>query len=98
MEGTEDPWLYTSGLKGPLKFDIRLSNDETRDYTVRLHFVEPEDATPDERVFEVTIGGKKLIPAIDIAKEAGGKDRAHDEQLKREPNRAPKVGEEGVPK
>ncbi len=45
-------------------------------YTVRLHFAETEGAQPGERVFGVAIQGKEVLKDLDIAKEAGGQNRA----------------------
>jgi outer membrane protein assembly factor BamB len=41
-------------------------------YTVSLHFAEPEDVKPGERVFNVRLQGKQALRDFDIAKEAGG--------------------------
>ena len=42
-----------------------------RPFTVRLHFAELADAAPGERVFDVSIQGKKVLRGFDIAKAAG---------------------------
>ena len=72
IDGTRDPWLYTSGFEGPARFELTLSHQEAREYRVRLHFAEPQDATPGERVYDVMIQGKTVLSDLDIAKEAGG--------------------------
>ncbi len=41
-------------------------------YTVRMMFAELEDAKPGERVFDVFIGGKKVLERFDIVEAAGG--------------------------
>ena len=40
MEGTKDPWIYTSGVRGLERFEVPLlgEDDEARTYRVRLHF------------------------------------------------------------
>jgi beta-galactosidase len=43
---------------------------------VRLHFAELEDRAPGERVFDVSIGDKKVLSGFDVAREAGGPFRA----------------------
>jgi len=47
-----------------------------RAYTVRLHFVEPGDAAPGERIFDVAIQGQRVLRDLDIARDAGGPRRA----------------------
>jgi len=47
-----------------------------RTYTIRLHFVEPGDAEPGERLFDVAIQGQRVLRSFDIAREAGGPRRA----------------------
>ncbi|MBM4042555.1 MAG: hypothetical protein FJ290_29040, partial [Planctomycetes bacterium] len=46
-----------------------------RCYTVRLHFVEPDDAPPGKRLFSVSLQDQCLIESLDIAREAGGPRR-----------------------
>jgi outer membrane protein assembly factor BamB len=40
-------------------------------YTVRLHFSEPDDVRPGQRVFDVKLQGESLLVDFDIIKEAG---------------------------
>jgi hypothetical protein len=44
--------------------------------SVILHFVEPENAKPGERVFTVSLQGKEVIKDLDVVKSAGGPWRA----------------------
>jgi outer membrane protein assembly factor BamB len=44
--------------------------------TVRLHFAEPRALQPGERVFDVRLQGKTVLPGLDIVREAGGANRA----------------------
>jgi len=44
-------------------------------YTVRLHFVEPDDAAPGDRVFSVSLQGRRVVEALDVAAQAGGPRR-----------------------
>jgi outer membrane protein assembly factor BamB len=48
----------------------------TRRYDVVLHFIEPHDAKPGERVFSVAVQGKVAAKDLDVAKSAGGPWRA----------------------
>jgi len=47
-----------------------------RSFTVRLHFAELEDVQPGQRVFDVALQGKTVLERLDVAREAGGKNRA----------------------
>ena len=76
IDGTPDPWLYTSGLEGPGSFRLTLSGQTKRAYTVRFHFAETQDAAPGERVFDVKVQGRKALAGIDIARQAGGARKA----------------------
>lgn len=69
-------WVGASGALGLKSLKIRLApaGEETRPYTVRLHFIEPAEAQPGERVFRVDIQGKTVVPALDVVKEAGAKN------------------------
>ncbi|MBM4035037.1 MAG: hypothetical protein FJ291_25115 [Planctomycetes bacterium] len=44
-------------------------------YTVRLHFVEPDAASPGDRVFAVALQGRTVLDSLDVACEAGGPRR-----------------------
>ena len=44
----------------------------TRPYTVRLHFCEPDDVKPGDRVFDVKLQGKTVAADLDITQAAGG--------------------------
>jgi len=46
------------------------------EYRIRLHFAELEGAQPTERVFDVRVGERTVIEALDAVREAGGRDRA----------------------
>jgi hypothetical protein len=47
-----------------------------RPYDVVLHFIEPENAKPGERVFSVSLQGREAIKNLDVAAAAGGPWRA----------------------
>jgi hypothetical protein len=38
---------------------------------VRLHFVEPDDVKPGERVVNVSVQGRRVLDHFDVVKEAG---------------------------
>ena len=45
-------------------------------YTVRLHFAEPDDVRPGQRVFDVKLQGRTVLEDFDIVKAAGGRLKA----------------------
>jgi hypothetical protein len=53
-----------------------------RSFTVRLHFLEPQDLPAGARTFDVSIQGRCLLPAFDIVKSAGGPRRAVVAEIK----------------
>ncbi|HJZ90921.1 MAG TPA: PQQ-binding-like beta-propeller repeat protein [Gemmataceae bacterium] len=67
------PWVAASGVKNVEGMAIKLRPDgaDDRAYTVRLHFAEPEDLKPGDRVFDVTIQSRKLLDDFDVVKDAG---------------------------
>jgi outer membrane protein assembly factor BamB len=71
-------WVAASGAKGLTSLKIQLAPDakQVRRYTVRLHFAEPDDVWPGERVFQVKLQNELAIESLDIAKETGGSNRA----------------------
>ena len=73
---TQTPWLYTSGLAGPLEFTVQLSDDQTARYDVALHFAETEEDHVGRRVFDVKLQGRTVISRLDIAAASGGANRA----------------------
>ena len=44
-------------------------------WTVRLHFTEPANAEPGERVFSVALQGNVVAKDLDIARDTGGPRR-----------------------
>lgn len=72
------PWVTASGLLGVEKLSVRLGPAGTpeRSFAVRLYFVEPGDAAPGDRVFDVAMQGKPVLARVDIAAESGGRARS----------------------
>ncbi len=71
-------WVAASGARGLESLSVTLAagaKDE-KTYTVRLHFAEPDGLGPGERVFGVWLQGRPALRDFDIAREAGGPDRA----------------------
>ena len=71
-------WVAASGVEGASALSVTLSTVPTpeRSYTVRLYFLEPQDLKTGERVFDVSLQGKPVLPELDILKAAGGANRA----------------------
>ncbi len=78
ITGTDMPWVFTSGYSHtkPLQFTLLDPGQEPAVYTVRLYFAEPEDLTPGQRVFQVTLQGETVLTEFDVAREAGGVRKA----------------------
>jgi outer membrane protein assembly factor BamB len=78
IDATDLPWLYTSGALADTEFKFRLADADSASatYTVRLHFAEPEDVPPGERVFDVWLQGQPVLSEFDIVRAAGAARRA----------------------
>ncbi|MEK6259191.1 MAG: PQQ-binding-like beta-propeller repeat protein [Planctomycetota bacterium] len=78
IEGPGLAWVAASGAKGltSLKITLGTSDEQPRPYLVRLYFAEPDDVQPGDRTFNVSLQGKPLLNALDVVKEAGGRNRA----------------------
>jgi outer membrane protein assembly factor BamB len=76
--GSGVAWVAASGAKGLTSLQIRLAerSGPIRPYTVRLHFLEPDEVAVGERVFDVVLQGKVAVSALDVIKEAGGRNRS----------------------
>jgi outer membrane protein assembly factor BamB len=74
---TADPdaiaWVAASGLTGIEELTAAIPPGR---YTVRLHFAEPDDLKPGQRVFTVAIQGVEQLKDFDIVKQAGAPRRA----------------------
>jgi outer membrane protein assembly factor BamB len=78
------PWVASSGAIGLARLRIQLSDAgrAPHRYTLRLHFLEPEEVPPGERVFGVRVQGQLRIPSLDVRKEAGARNRAVVRELR----------------
>jgi outer membrane protein assembly factor BamB len=77
IEGTPDPWLFTSAALGLRQLRIPLlgETDGTALYRIRLGFCDPVNSEPGKRVFDVKLQGKTVLTDFDPADAAGGRDR-----------------------
>lgn len=73
IEGPGLPWVAGSGAIGLTSLRLRVATDSPspRPYTVKLHFAEPEELAPGQRVFDVALQGRPVLERFDIVKEAG---------------------------
>ena len=74
------PWVAASGIEGLESLEMELVPEDDRgdappSCTVRLHFLEPEDVAPGERVFHVAMQGETVLTGLDLVAEAGGRRR-----------------------
>jgi hypothetical protein len=83
VSGTGLNWVAASGAKGLKSLAIKLADKDAgpRKYTVRLHFAEPDDVQPGQRVFDVSVQGRIVLPGLDVVKEAGGRNRSLVKEL-----------------
>jgi hypothetical protein len=72
-------WVEASGAKGITSVSVRIAsgsgrNNASKTYTVRLHFIEPDNIEPGRRVFDVALQGKTVLQDFDIIKETQSPD------------------------
>ncbi len=71
------PWISASSIEGIRSIEITLSEESTvweSSYRVNLYFSEPESRRTGERVFDVSIQGRKILEDLDIISETGKED------------------------
>ncbi|NQU20913.1 MAG: PQQ-binding-like beta-propeller repeat protein [Candidatus Nealsonbacteria bacterium] len=70
-------WVAASAVEDLRSLTLTLADDEKpRKYTVRLHFAELAGAASGDRVFAVAVQGHQVEKALDVAKQAGGRNQA----------------------
>ena len=70
---TDEPWLFTSGLKGVTRFRVPLLEKGVKGlYTIRLGFTPLAGDQPGRRLFDVRLQGKIVLPKFDITQVTGG--------------------------
>ncbi len=77
-------WVAASGVEGATAVNIGLAEGAktNRGYTVRLTFAEPDGIEVGERVFGVTLQGKKVLTDFDVSNEADGRNRSIVKEFK----------------
>lgn len=73
FEDVDLPWIVSSGGKGLHRIAISLAkgSTETRNYTIRLYFAEPDGLGKGQRVFDVALQDKPVLKGFDISAESG---------------------------
>ncbi|MGV9316874.1 S8 family serine peptidase [Streptomyces sp. NPDC003691] len=69
IAGTTDQALFRTAREG--MYEYRFDQVPNGVYTVELGFAEVQSTRPDRRVFDVLAEGVQVLPALDIALEAG---------------------------
>ncbi|QDY80709.1 S8 family serine peptidase [Streptomyces qinzhouensis] len=69
IAGTPDQALFRTAREG--MYEYRFDQVPDGVYTVELGFAEVQSARPNKRVFDVLAEGTQVLPALDIALEAG---------------------------
>ena len=82
--GEGSPRLVVT-LKGAKSFEAESEPIAPVPYRVRLHFAEPNDLAPGERVFSVRLQGKQVLSDLDVRKLTG----AHNRGLVKEFSKVP---------
>ena len=63
-------WVASSTLVGIE--NLKQQMPKGKQFTVRLHFAELEGLAPGQRIFDISIQGRRVLENFDIADEAGG--------------------------
>jgi hypothetical protein len=86
IEGTDKPWLFTSGCLGLVRCAIPVrdkGSDRTPGlYTVRLGFRAAEGDQPGRRVCDIKLQGRIMAKEFDLAQAAGGAQKAVIQEFK----------------
>jgi len=80
VTGPDHRWVGASGMEGARSVALRLGTrkeaENPRTYTVRLYFLEPEASVqPSQRVFHVSLQGRRVLESLDLVRETGGTNR-----------------------
>ncbi len=78
VQAGELKWVAASGVEGANSLTVSLAPapSKPRSYTVRLHFLEPNDNQAKQRVFDVHLQGQRVLNEFDVIKAAKGSNRA----------------------
>jgi len=78
IEGTDKPWIFTSGVRGLKKITIPVdkAGEKPSLFEVGLFFVEPVLQRAGKRVFDVVFQGRTFDRNFDVFKAARGRGKA----------------------
>lgn len=86
VEGSSNPWLFTSGCVGLTRCEVPLIEDMWGEkpgvYTVRLGFYASSSDRVGQRVFDIILQGEPVLKNFDIFKEAGIPNKAVIKEFK----------------
>ena len=74
VRGSVPHWITASGARGLREISIKLNNSQERLYTIRLYFLEPDNKSTDQRIFDVALQDETVLKDFDIVAEAGKPD------------------------
>jgi outer membrane protein assembly factor BamB len=86
VEGTDRPWLFTSGCLGFVRCEVPLMDESQKEnpalYTVRLGFAALSGDSVGQRVFDVKLQGNTVLKDFDILRETGAPNKALIKEFK----------------
>lgn len=79
-----DNWVTASGARGLSALTLTLLPEGAaqRHYTVRLYFAEPDQLKSGQRIFDIALQGREVLPGFDIVREAGAPMRSVVKEFK----------------
>lgn len=76
VDGDGLRWVAASGVRGLRTLRLSLAKKPTpARYTVRLYFLEPDQALTGPRLFDVSVQGKPILQRLNVSQRAGGAGR-----------------------
>lgn len=76
IKGTKAPWLFTSGVEGPVEITVNTGEKQKREFRVELLFAETDQVETGGRVFDVVLQGETVLANFDIMGATGQHNRA----------------------
>jgi outer membrane protein assembly factor BamB len=86
INGRAYDWVACSGVYGASTINIQLDRDSAvaeSPYSVRLHFAEMDDVAVNQRVFDVSVQGQKVLTDFDVLEQAGSARHAVVKEFRR---------------
>ena len=76
ITNTDKPWVFSCAYHGEKELEFEMLEKGNAQYTVRLYFAEIEDIQPGDRVFDVSLQGKRVLEDFDVIGETGSRRRS----------------------